>query len=864
MTQLPGRIWSSWGCVQALIVTLAILFLPLPASALEPGIDLLEALNLHNNHSQYLGVTITQGFTMKYAYRLSSDMKKRNLVLPMVTYQRAAEYIRRSADFTFTATVRQEQLNIGTIISFSHGENRYLELQSSGRKDQIRFHFQTTSNGITMFHEEEFSYRLADYTWHKVALSVSGTEIQLLIDCHPLYRRVIHYMPDRNFSASSMKLFVGQRDLESQFPFKGDIEEAHIIPGPYGYLKQCPHIEQSCPTCAQFSLLQDAIVSLQNNLIDLKQRLVDAEERVQRLESCDCKKSCKIDNVIRNDGEEWNVECTTCKCHQGDIKCGPMNCGVPKCKNPQPVVGECCPQCKKKCYINGTEYDDGEKKRIGCSDCTCKDGNMACLNFCTDLKCPPEQQKKIPGECCPYCPGEDYCSKGHACHTNATCLNLNTKYMCTCHPGFQGDGFFCSDIDECAQKGGVNGNHCHLNTKCINVEGGYVCECLPGYRQVDKFNCAEVNECLTGQHQCDKNAVCTNTQGSYECYCQDGYKGNGTYCEPYCEQPCLNGGHCSSPGVCTCYGFVGNSCEQDLDECATGLRTCNDSAVCVNMPGWSYCKCKPGYETHGNECRDINECYYNTHSCHPSAKCVNTEGHFECECSADDPSCRLSCMFEDAEIKDGDRVFPRNQPCKICTCRKGVISCEDQQCNCSTWTGSSGRDMCCPQCDPKWSCQHQELKNVVFKSGEQWIYQCQTCECLYGEFDCWKLECPPLTCDNPLPLTSGDCCQRCEDDPCRGPTNSTSGKTCTYKGHTYASGQSFSDLSSQCTQCACKDGRLCCNVDYNCTDDESRRPKSSTANVYPSNSYTTSKTTTPAISRRSKRLTTALVRRQGD
>lgn len=90
----------------------------------------------------------------------------------------------------------------------------------------------------------------------------------------------------------------------------------------------------------------------------------------------------------------------------------------------------------------------------------------------------------------------------------------------------------------------------------------------------------------------------------------------------------------------------------------------------------------------------------------------------------------VGCMFEEAEIKDGDRVFPHNQPCKICTCRKGVITCEDKPCNCSTWKGGSGRDMCCPQCDPKESCQHQELKNVVFKSGEQWIYQCQTCECL--------------------------------------------------------------------------------------------------------------------------------------
>lgn len=80
----------------------------------------------------------------------------------------------------------------------------------------------------------------------------------------------------------------------------------------------------------------------------------------------------------------------------------------------------------------------------------------------------------------------------------------------------------------------------------------------------------------------------------------------------------------------------------------------------------------------------------------------------------------------------------------------------------------------------------------------------------YGEFDCWKLECPPLTCDKPLPLAPGDCCPRCEDDPCNILVGSNStgiyaaGKPCTYKGHEYESGQQFSDLSSHCTTCACK------------------------------------------------------------
>lgn len=110
-----------------------------------------------------------------------------------------------------------------------------------------------------------------------------------------------------------------------------------------------------------------------------------------------------------------------------------------------------------------------------------------------------------------------------------------------------------------------------------------------------------------------------------------------------CNETCMNSGTCDAPGVCKCRtGFTGAACEKDLDECATGLHTCKDSSYCVNMPGWYFCKCKPGYETRDGGCFDINECYHNTHSCHPTAKCVNTDGHFECHCADDDPTCRQS------------------------------------------------------------------------------------------------------------------------------------------------------------------------------------------------------------------------------
>ena len=42
---------------------------------------------------------------------------------------------------------------------------------------------------------------------------------------------------------------------------------------------------------------------------------------------------------------------------------------------------------------------------------------------------------------------------------------------------------------------------------------------------------ADVNECITGEHNCDaKEKDCNNTEGSFECTCKPGYSGNGVNC----------------------------------------------------------------------------------------------------------------------------------------------------------------------------------------------------------------------------------------------------------------------------------------------------------------------------------------------
>lgn len=125
-----------------------------------------------------------------------------------------------------------------------------------------------------------------------------------------------------------------------------------------------------------------------------------------------------------------------------------------------------------------------------------------------------------------------------------------------------------------------------------------------------------------------------------------------------CNQTCQNGGECVAPERCSCRrGYIGNSCELDLDECASDLHRCHQSSTCFNMPGWYYCRCKSGYRsalhdsTQGTQCVDIDECNDLTlerrHTCHPSAKCVNTEGGYECVCPKDSNESGMDCKLSE-------------------------------------------------------------------------------------------------------------------------------------------------------------------------------------------------------------------------
>ena len=119
-----------------------------------------------------------------------------------------------------------------------------------------------------------------------------------------------------------------------------------------------------------------------------------------------------------------------------------------------------------------------------------QDGSVKCTHEddtkCPPLNCPVSEQFSISGECCRFCPGMDFCGmyQESQCHSNATCRNLKTNFLCTCKEGYWGNGLLCQDINECLREGAFDGPNCGLNTRCVNTPGSYSCQCLDGFEPI--------------------------------------------------------------------------------------------------------------------------------------------------------------------------------------------------------------------------------------------------------------------------------------------------------------------------------------------------------------------------------------------
>lgn len=84
----------------------------------------------------------------------------------------------------------------------------------------------------------------------------------------------------------------------------------------------------------------------------------------------------------------------------------------------------------------------------------------------------------------------------------------------------------------------------------------------------------------------------------------------------------------------------------------------------------------------------------------------------------------LDCLYYNEERLSGE--IWSSDTCTKCHCSNGVVSCQPVECDC---TKRNINFDCCPHCDHSSVCKHQEAPKT-FRNGDQWVYQCQTCECL--------------------------------------------------------------------------------------------------------------------------------------
>lgn len=117
--------------------------------------------------------------------------------------------------------------------------------------------------------------------------------------------------------------------------------------------------------------------------------------------------------------------------------------------------------------------------------------------------------------------------------------------------GAAGGGGFLRD--ECEDGSAT----CDANASCVDTETFYECTCNAGY-EGDGETCANVDECMLLVDDCDDNAICTDGPGDYACACAPGFVGDGKACDARYADVAIGTGHVCAvriDGSIQCFGL---------------------------------------------------------------------------------------------------------------------------------------------------------------------------------------------------------------------------------------------------------------------------------------------------------------------
>uniref|UniRef100_A0A671SMH8 Nidogen-1-like n=1 Tax=Sinocyclocheilus anshuiensis TaxID=1608454 RepID=A0A671SMH8_9TELE len=158
----------------------------------------------------------------------------------------------------------------------------------------------------------------------------------------------------------------------------------------------------------------------------------------------------------------------------------------------------------------------------------------------TNAVCRPGQGNQFTCECAAGFTGDgracydiDECrDTPQICGPNAVCNNQPGTFRCECQDGFQfaSDGQTCVEVQRPVDPCRIGTHDCDVpeRARCSYTGGSsYICTCLPGFMG-DGRSCQDIDECQV--NQCHENAVCFNTPGSFTCQCNPGFYGDGFHC----------------------------------------------------------------------------------------------------------------------------------------------------------------------------------------------------------------------------------------------------------------------------------------------------------------------------------------------
>lgn len=168
------------------------------------------------------------------------------------------------------------------------------------------------------------------------------------------------------------------------------------------------------------------------------------------------------------------------------------------------------------------------------------------------------------------------------------------SFVCgPCPPGYEGNGIFCRDVNECE----VNNGGCNLSPKvhCVNTEGSSHCgTCPPGWAGDGKFCTPSDDNTCSSNSLCHPEAKCQYISNTAICTCPDHMTGSGfgpSGCvvnenHPCKNKPCRNNGTCLANGqkyTCLCKDdYYPPRCER-RDPCSV-RNPCKNGGICAVNP----------------------------------------------------------------------------------------------------------------------------------------------------------------------------------------------------------------------------------------------------------------------------------------